>query len=413
MESWNNCGFLHRFNDKTLLPVFDRRDYQRESELVKYATGSEKHKIILVKLDGGISSPFQNSKILMQLIGSTFGERFRIVDISSLSLHRIYDMIGLMDAAACLVTIDSSPLHLAAASSVPVVALVNPMPWQGTEPRCNVVRKFTYAQSAQHPQHVISAIEAATLSQFVPVTGVPSSPVAARQILHAVMMQARTDPKEKARVEQAQSSWGQLYANGSLVPCHYTDYKRTADKEIGDPRALPYFKDALKMAMEKSSSLDDIIVWTNDDIWIHPELPDLIRRHVSIYGVCTSRRCEINSLLADNASPEDYANVHQGHMGRDLFAATHRWIVENWNSIPDAILRASRFDLILAYLVRLYFGVTPSQVGSLDAQVFPAELPIGYIAHVRHVNFWSRKNNADSPSEKHNKRLYDEFVGRL
>ena len=411
MESWNNCGMLNRFNDKTMLPVFDLRNIARESDLVRYATGSGKHKIILVKLGGGVSSPFHHGERFLKMIGDAFGERFRIVDISNLALHRIYDLIGLMDVASCLLTTDSAPLHLAAASKVPVVALVNPLPWQGTEPRCNVVRKLTYAQAERQPNLIISAIEAATLSQFAPVVAAPPSAATARQfqIWHAVMIQERKAPHEKARVALAQSSWEAIYDN-TVLPAHYSEYKRTADKEIGDPRDLPYLKDVLRASMEKSSNLSDIIMWTNDDIWIHPELPDLIRHHVSIYGVCTSRRCEIHAMLPPDATPGDYAKASAGHMGRDLFAATHQWLVENWNEIPDAILGASRFDLILAYLVRLYHGVSPAQVGSLDAQVFPAELPVGYIAHVKHDNYWSKKDNADSPSENHNKRLYDEFV---
>lgn len=161
MESWRNCGFLPRFNDKSWKLVFDRRDLEREQKLVNYVTSSGKFKIILVQTTRSISSPFTKGQDILDLIGNSFCDRFRIVDLAGVTAERIYDLIGLMDAAECLVSCDSAPLHLAAASNIPVVALVNPKPWLGTVPRCNCVTRMTYEQVEKNPQAVIAAVEMA------------------------------------------------------------------------------------------------------------------------------------------------------------------------------------------------------------------------------------------------------------
>lgn len=218
--------------------------------------------------------------------------------------------------------------------------------------------------------------------------------------------------KEKLRIEDAQRSWARLYEQHGVIPVHVSlgGCERSAT-DIGDSRALPYLKDVLQKGMDAMKDESDILAWTNDDVWIHPEIADLLRFHVSIYDVCTSRRCEVESLLPDDATPEDYKAVHGGHLGRDLFACTKRWLLDHWNDIPDFFTASSKFDLALAYLVRNYHGHTLQTIQSLDAQAWPAEIEIGYLAHVRHQSHWSQ--NPDSPAEQHNAVLFTEFAKGL
>lgn len=230
------------------------------------------------------------------------------------------------------------------------------------------------------------------------------------KIIHVVDWRDISRHPDRARLQQAQASWQWLYSNG-VTPAHYKDKKRTSDIEIGDERSLPYLKDCLKHGMNAATSPSDIVFWTNDDNWLHPDLVELLRFHVSVYDVCTSRRCEINKMPPENSAPEEFAKLHGGHIGRDLFAATKQWLTDHWSEIPDFILGTSRFDLALAYIVRRYHGFTLQSIQSLDAQAWPAELPIGYVSHVRHVSHWSQ--NTESPAELHNKRLFEEFVKGL
>lgn len=414
-ESWRNCGFLNRFDDKTWLPVFDRRDAERELELVDYVTQGYGRPFIIVQVTQSISSPFPAGKHILEEIENSYGTRFQIVDVAGLRCHRIYDLLGLMDRAACVVACDTSLLHLAAASDVPVVALTNPKPWLGTATRCHCVARMTYHTA--EPLKVLGAIEKAVTGKRAVMRLIPPVAHPSRLLFHAVDVRPLTgvSKKERARLEWARNSWAELYANHGVLRAHFQmqdNVHRTADKTIGDPRPLPYLKDILKQAMDKADD-SDIIVFSNDDVFLHPELPDLLRFHVSLYDVCTSRRCEIEKPLPAGATPADYAIAHLGHCGRDLFAATKAWLVKHWDEIPDAIVGSSRYDLVLAYLVREYHGFTLADISSLEENAWPAELPNGYVAHLRHESLWAKPSNHDSPSEKHNRKIYEDYVERI
>ena len=417
-ESWANCGMLKDFNNLLMLPVFDKRDAEREKTLTNYVRSGNEKPFIVVQVTKSISSPFPGGSAIRDAIFQAYSETHNIIDISELRCDRIYDIIGLLDKADCLVSCDTALLHLAAASDVPTVALVNNKPWLGTMLRGYCVARITYDQATADTLQVLGNISMALsnkkpklvekMHEFNPIRTAPH-----RNIYHAFdQRKGQTNASTITRVVNAQLSWDKLYKDGSVIPVPYVSKLRTADKEIGDPRDLPYLKDCLKNALQKAGP-EDIILWTNDDNWLHPEITDLIRMHVSLYDVCTSRRCEVTNLLHTKASPEDYKAVHHGHIGRDLFACKASWLQHNWDSIPDFILGASAFDLILAYIVREYHGVTLRQSSSLDENVFPAELPLGYVAHVKHDNYWSKPENYHSPSETHNRRLYEEFVAAM
>lgn len=148
MESWRQMGFLHRWDDLAggLDTVFDRRNAAREEALAQKIEVPGKP-MILYKLDECRSSPCAECPKLIEPIRERFGKEFNLVNLSDVKAERIFDLLGLMDRARLLITIDTSILHLAAASSVPTVALVNPAPWLGTVPRCSCVLRATYAEA--------------------------------------------------------------------------------------------------------------------------------------------------------------------------------------------------------------------------------------------------------------------------
>jgi hypothetical protein len=103
--------------------VFDRRSEQREAALL--ATFSHYQRpLILVGLES-VSSPLKNHAEIYSRICEDFGETHKVINLSKLRCERIYDLLGLFDRAACLVTADTAHLHLARASKVPVVALIS------------------------------------------------------------------------------------------------------------------------------------------------------------------------------------------------------------------------------------------------------------------------------------------------
>lgn len=203
-------------------------------------------------------------------------------------------------------------------------------------------------------------------------------------------------PRDKMRIEAARSSWDALYAAG-VVQCHLVVWTRSAIF-IGD-RDLPYLKDVLHHAMSQAGD-DDVILFTNSDVALHPALVPLLQFHVPVFECCSAQRL-------------DYADAHtaQGekHIGRDLFAFTKRWLVEKWSEIPDFILGCSEWDLCLAGMIRLHHGISLVKHPTSEV-IHPAEIPVGYVTHVKHNAEWMHPTYVDTaPAQVHNKRLFREW----
>ncbi len=399
-ESWRLLGFEHKFDDTTLKPVFDRRNRDREADLVRKLSASGKP-LMLAGLTGGVSSPFPAGQVILDWLGRTYGHSHEVVDLCSLKAERIYDLLGLFDASTVLFSSDTVYLHLAAASDVPVVAFVNPSAWVGTETRCKCLARIPYPNPLTPPEALFSNIQSRlrAAASYEPT------------LFHAV---ERHDGNDDHRKKHARKSWDALYKQG-VVPVHLTRYPRNATS-VGDRRMLPFLKDVLAPAAHRASD-DDIIFWTNDDDWLHPDLVKLLRSHVSRHGACSSHRCEFKRAedIPSNGSPSGIyrtsrAMREQHHMGRDLFAFTGRWLRLHWEGIPDFILGASDFDLALACLVRISFGISSNRQ-NLEDVIHPCEIPRGYVAHVKHPSYWARPDNENSaPSQIHNRRLFREWA---
>jgi hypothetical protein len=127
--------------------VFDKRDLGRELRLamrVIQRAAAEKP-VLLVALTGGVSSLFPAfPEVATALV--PFAKDFRMVNVSMFSAERIYDLLGLYDIAAGLLTSDSSSLHLAGASKVPFVAYTHEG-WSGSVPRGNCVLEIKYGDA--------------------------------------------------------------------------------------------------------------------------------------------------------------------------------------------------------------------------------------------------------------------------
>lgn len=230
-----------------------------------------------------------------------------------------------------------------------------------------------------------------------------------RYVMHCCERHQGGDRREQKRKEQAQASWDALYSEQGVIPCHYWHYKRDATS-IGDPRPLPFLKDVLEHAMRQASS-DDLIVWTNDDVWLHPELPGLLRFHVALHGCCSAQRLDFPGPIfrSEPVSPQALEKVGQRHIGRDLFAFEKRWLEDRWNEIPDSILGASDFDLHLACMIRVEKGNAPTRA-NIGEIVPPCELPLGYVIHAVHEPAWRQKHNVDkAPSQIWNRNLFAQW----
>jgi hypothetical protein len=150
-EMWWLAGFLPHFGD----PAWRLDIARREKH-----PGQPK---IVVNVTSAITAPFADGPRLLDELRRAFPGR--ILDIGSLRVSSLLDLLPIMDAALCVVSIDTGTLHLAGAASVPLIALVprevGGDPWRSTLPRF-YHSLIGYQEAALCPALVIAAIERAT-----------------------------------------------------------------------------------------------------------------------------------------------------------------------------------------------------------------------------------------------------------
>jgi hypothetical protein len=109
-------------------PVIDVRSKRREAALLSATVPKQSGRghpfapFILLG-DQGQSAPFEGITELGNMLETNFGQTHKIIKLSTVKAEMIYDLLGLYERAACLVTIDTVHLHLAKASKVPIIAL--------------------------------------------------------------------------------------------------------------------------------------------------------------------------------------------------------------------------------------------------------------------------------------------------
>jgi len=138
--------------------VFDKRNRQREHDLC--GALEDGRPMILVGLKGK-SSPFKDAAALFDLIWHEFSDQYNVVDLSEVKAERIYDLLGLYDNAAALVSIDTVHLHLSRASQVPVFALArdDPERWHGTPQFERFAWYCRYGQVMEQAGELVEALK--------------------------------------------------------------------------------------------------------------------------------------------------------------------------------------------------------------------------------------------------------------
>lgn len=160
-ESWRMAGFLDHWNDPDFKLIFDQRSKEREATIVRRNVSKNRKPIMLVHLAGGKSGPFADWQIFQFEINHRWHKQFQIIDVSAIICERVYDLLGLFDVADVLVTIDTVSLHLAAASDVSVVALLNdkdPTGWSMSLPRKKCLATVPYSKAMKEIDSVHAAI---------------------------------------------------------------------------------------------------------------------------------------------------------------------------------------------------------------------------------------------------------------
>jgi hypothetical protein len=121
---WINLGEEARWDD---LPLVLDRDEERESEVVLDLQPEERTKYV-VTCFSATWSPFPEH-VAAILSAVLFRTGVPVVDISNYRAGRLDHMLGLLEGAWCLITIDTAILHLAYAVKPPTIALVSDRKW--------------------------------------------------------------------------------------------------------------------------------------------------------------------------------------------------------------------------------------------------------------------------------------------
>lgn len=159
-ESWAQVPDAPAWGSLPL--VFDRRDAKREASVKRILLQNSTGKPYVVLGLDGTSSPFGQGQELKRHLRRELGKEFDFVDVSAFIAHRFYDLLGVMEGAHCIVTIDSGLLHLAhACPQVPVIALITRQPtaWHGSPWRPQQVARFYYDEFPDRIPDVLEAVK--------------------------------------------------------------------------------------------------------------------------------------------------------------------------------------------------------------------------------------------------------------
>ena len=342
---------LGRFRDlwRKFPYVIDQRDPAREHQLLE---NIDCPFIGVAPL--GVSSPFANSEQLVNGLRLRFPDH-AILNLSKVKAERIYDLLGILDRASCLVTIDTAHLWLANAAKCPTVALVNDG-WRGSPSPVTATSTFRYRDF-----------------QLDSVCDEVEKTLIGGGDLVGIVDRFGQEKRHSEALESQKGAFTTLLTTQGIG--------RTA-QSIGDPRPLPMLKDMLTKAI-KFSRDRDTIVWTNDDVTILNL--DLVRDHVGKFGAVGIRR-----------DPD--------HIGRELFAFRWDWLVDRLFTFPDCAVASPWFDLAVAAWIRRQFGWV-SDMDNLGKDLYPCEIPNdGILHHPDHPSSWT--GSMEATASKWNERIF-------
>lgn len=375
VDSWEAGRFGALWGKLPL--VFDQRDEVREKALIEKHVKTKKP-LLLVNFKG-ISSPFPYSGPFMSDITQRWGNLFEIVNLAGIQAERFYDVLGLMDRAAGIVSIDTGTAHLARATKTPMVLFQasSPSHWHGMKPHENCELVLRYPESLRRREEVHCVIDSWQKKRKK------------NRFWHVYSDFAAAGDHRRASV--AAQTWARTYdEHWRSIPVRDEQLPRLFHDK---GRELPFVKDLIDFAAVFAED-EDYIVLTNSDICFTKKITEtLIRRLEDLeLGYCIRR-----DFAEPFNAPLDDEQVLKGNQysGKDLFVFQRRWWIENRSKLPDMLIGAEGWDCCMAILIDESFGATWNDL----------------IYHEEHKSFWIQPENRYSiPSQKHNLRLSKAFL---
>lgn len=308
-KAWSLLGFRW---DRYAPLVFDRRYLAREEILAKstFRTGKPK---ILVKMHGH-SSPLTDAAVIWNALKAEFSEVAELVNLDDVKANRIYDMLGLMDRAACCVTIDTVAIHLAPSTPCPMVQIVHDTEFGASPAKGNCLLRIHYAQVRQRIPAIIGMVRKCLE---------PKSAGDGIVLVHG------SHAAGGEREDRARATWPKLGARLlSFSP-------QRSSAGIGDKRAMPFVRDMIHAAFTTGS--EPIMAVCNNDVQIGDEL------RAAIVDSCAIHECYWAYRTPSPGGKPDG--------GADLFAFTRRWWHLHEHLIPDLFHGYRWWDQILIRLM--------------------------------------------------------------
>lgn len=310
--AWKQLGYEWNRHPPLLL---DRRSKSREEQLAASLFKTQKPKL-LVKMNGH-SSPFHDAEGIRHQLQVDWADRMEVVNLDGVQAERLYDLCGLMDRAACLVSVDTSTVWLAHASKVPLVQFTNGTRFGASPPRGNCIFRTPYHEIRIHWPTIHRLIETTLL------------PDGGQGMVLVFSDFQPLDQDAQRRQSQAYETWLQFPAQRLPFAA-----KRNSHG-IGDGRGMPFVRDMIEAAFQTGQ---DICVITNNDIRFDPVLAGDILRSCAEFGCWWAYRTE------RSGGPTD--------QGADVFAFTRKWWTIHQHLFPDFLLGYWWWDDVMVRLMR-------------------------------------------------------------
>lgn len=151
-NQWQNLGVHRSFWHKLPLEL-DMRNPEKEHDIYSELVDSKPY--IVVNFSG-ISTPFPAHCTLPIMEGIA---EYSVIDISHYRADRLDYLLGLLEGCACLLTVDTSILHLSYAAKCPTIALLCDGVCCRSARREHWYSSFTYTQAIKNPKLVVDSVK--------------------------------------------------------------------------------------------------------------------------------------------------------------------------------------------------------------------------------------------------------------
>lgn len=236
-------------------------------------------------------------------------------------------------------------------------------------------------------------------------------------IIHIVPRREIKDEESLRRHRSAFATWQLAYDMEAMIPCHVWETTRDATS-IGCYRKVPFLKDVIQRGVDRCHSDEDVLLFTNDDVGVHPLLPSECNRHTRLYGAGVIRRVNINTpggvaMPPITANPITFIANSWPDLGRDAFTFTLGWWKQYGQLIPDFLIGVPCWDICLATLMRVLQGydLRGYQLKSLYETFDRADLPDGLLIHEVHLSEW--QGFEQTKSNQWNLDLFKQFMANF